>query len=103
MQASSHGTSSPPTRLVLTARCPFDVIERLHLEGDTYVRELATIGYLEGIQNAADADQIGGGATALEPFLGAESARWWQGLNAFWTGAAPYVRTADPTDRSSPG
>ncbi len=28
-----------------------ELIERLHLEGDAYVREAATIGLLEGIQN----------------------------------------------------
>jgi hypothetical protein len=28
----------------------FALIERLHLEGDTYVTELATIGFLESIQ-----------------------------------------------------
>lgn len=27
------------------------VIERLHIEGDKWVRELATIGLLEGVQN----------------------------------------------------
>lgn len=31
----------------------FDVVERLHLEGDAYVKELATVGLLEGIQNVA--------------------------------------------------
>ena len=34
----------------------FAVIERLHLEGDPYVRELATIGYLESLQNHAGHD-----------------------------------------------
>lgn len=31
----------------------FYAIERLHLEGDEYVKEAATIGLLEGIQNHA--------------------------------------------------
>jgi len=31
----------------------FAVIEALHVNGDEYVQELATIGYLEGIQTAA--------------------------------------------------
>ncbi len=29
----------------------FEVVEKLHLEGDDYVKEAATIGLLEGIQN----------------------------------------------------
>ena len=31
----------------------FDVIERLHIEGDDYVKEAATIGVLESLQNVA--------------------------------------------------
>lgn len=62
----------------------FGVIERLHLEGDDYVKELATIGYLEDLQN------IGGhhglNDQYFEPYLLPESRRWWKGLNAFWEG-----------------
>lgn len=62
----------------------FAVFERLHLEGDEYVKELATIGYLEGLQN------VGGHAGLtddhFEPFLLRETRRWWKGLNAFWEG-----------------
>ncbi|HEX8488768.1 MAG TPA: hypothetical protein VF642_09520 [Propionibacteriaceae bacterium] len=63
----------------VTVRCPRrgagDVFERLHLQGDPYVRELATIGYLEDLQNAAQREQIGSGSTPFVPFLGVESAR----------------------------
>jgi hypothetical protein len=31
----------------------FDVVERLHVEGDPYAKEAATIGLLEGLQNVA--------------------------------------------------
>ena len=31
----------------------FEIIERLHIEGDHYVKEAATIGILESIQNVA--------------------------------------------------
>ena len=60
----------------------FDVIERLHLEGDPYVKEAATIGALEGIQNVA-------GNTGVDPdefvqYLQPESAKRWQELNDFW-------------------
>ena len=67
----------------------FDVIERLHLEGDPYVKEAATIGTLEGIQNVA-------GNTGVDPdefvqYLQPESAKWWRQLNDFWNARIPYV------------
>jgi hypothetical protein len=68
------------------------VIERLHVEGDPYVREAATIGLLEGIQNAwannnADPE-------VFFPFLLPESARWWKSLNKFWSGESKHVGEA---------
>ncbi len=67
----------------------FEVIERLHLEGDDFVKEAATIGMLEGIQNVA-------GNSGLNPeefsqYLKAESAKWWRQLNDFWDGKIPNV------------
>ena len=61
-----------------------EVIERLHVDGDSYVKEAATIGLLEGIQSVAgwkgvDLDQF-------VPFLGAETREWWHRLNDFWDG-----------------
>jgi hypothetical protein len=65
------------------------LIERLHVEGDSYVREAATIGLLEGIQNTwghagTDPEMIG---RRLLP----ESRRWWGSLNKFWQKEIPYV------------
>jgi hypothetical protein len=72
----------------------FDVIEMLHTDGDEYVKELATIGYLEGIQTACshttDVRQ-----EEFEPYLGPQSRRWWRGLNAFWSGKIPRVTARD--------
>ncbi|MGH9941193.1 MAG: DUF7674 family protein [Pyrinomonadaceae bacterium] len=67
----------------------FEIIERLHLEGDAYVKEAATIGMLEGIQNVA-------GNSGVDPeeffrFLKPESAKWWGQLNDFWEGKIPFV------------
>jgi len=65
------------------------VIERLHVEGDDYVREAATIGLLEAIQNNwanNDADP-----EAFAHYLHRESARWWQSLNDFWSGKSKSV------------
>lgn len=74
-------------------RTSLDAIERLHVEGDAYVRELATIGYLESIQGA-----VGGNPAELKQFehlLGNESARWWRGLRSFWDGGSPAVLPED--------
>ena len=70
-------------------RTIFDMIERMHLEGDHYVKEAITIGLLEGIQNVA-------GNSGIDPeqfveYLKPESARWWRQLNDFWQAKIPYV------------
>lgn len=71
----------------------FWVIEELHVEGDQYVRELATIGYLEGFQNVSS--NRGVDPVYFEPYLGPEARRWWRGLNAFWQGEIPLVEPLD--------
>jgi hypothetical protein len=60
----------------------FAAIERLHIEGDAWVREAATIGILESLQNGnlhteTEPEQF-------RPHLGRESARWWDKLYRFW-------------------
>ena len=72
----------------------FEVIELFHIDGDEYVKQLATIGYLEGIQNACS-HTTDVGQQEFEPYLGPESRRWWRGLNAFWSGKAPAVQARD--------
>ncbi|MEL6338741.1 MAG: hypothetical protein AAFQ65_02460 [Myxococcota bacterium] len=64
----------------------FRAIEVLHLQGDEYVREFATIGVLEGIQNTAK------DPAAFEPFLQEESKKWWIKLNEFWSGQTPLLK-----------
>ena len=63
--------------------------ERLHLEGDDFVREAATIGLLEGLQNVAAHAEIA--SAVFLPYLRPESARWWVALNRFWAGKIPSV------------
>ena len=60
----------------------FAVVERWHLEGEHYVKEAATIGLLEGLQNVS-------GNNDLDPdvfvtWLGPQSKKWWAELDAFW-------------------
>ena len=67
----------------------FAEIERLHLEGKAYVKEAATIGCLEGLQNIMG--NRGLDAEVLVPFLGPESTKCWNQLNKFWSGEIRYV------------
>ena len=65
------------------------VIERLHVEGEHYVREAATIGLLEGIQNVWGNEGID--PELFVPYLLPESVRWWRSLNDFWSGKSKFV------------
>ena len=61
----------------------FAAIERLHVEGDHYVREAATVGLLEDLQNLI----LHSGGTDPEqfrPYFGPATAKWWDKLYGFW-------------------
>ena len=58
----------------------FAVVERLHVEGDPYVKEAATIGLLEGIQNHAG--HAGIDQEAFVKWLGPVSKEFWIALRA---------------------
>lgn len=60
----------------------FRSIEHLLCDGDDYVREAATIGILETLQNLASHGHTR--AKEYEPFLGEVSRRQWDALNRFW-------------------
>jgi hypothetical protein len=68
-------------------------IEILHSDTTHKVRELATIGYLESIQNKWSQDLINSNI----PFndLGENSKRWWIKLNAFWNGDITALKEND--------
>jgi hypothetical protein len=68
-----------------------DVIERLHVEGDTYVKELATIGYLEDLQHWADL-HTQTNRDDVVALLGPVSRAWWVAVDRYWSGASPMVR-----------
>lgn len=67
----------------------FEEIERLHLEGEPYVKEAATIGCLEGLQNIMGNRDLD--SKVFVKFLGPESTKWWDQLNKFWDGEIKYV------------
>jgi hypothetical protein len=64
-------------------------IERLHLHGDDQVKELATIGLLESIQNNWSHTDVD--PEAFVRYLPPESAKWWRSLERFWRGEIPFV------------
>jgi hypothetical protein len=61
----------------------FAVVERWHLEGDAFVREAATVGLLEDLQN----ENLHGSTTVreFEVFLHPESLKWWGKVDRFWS------------------
>jgi len=64
----------------------FNLIERLHVDGDDYVREAATIGFLEAVQNLSAQPDSGIDSGVFAPHLRPQSKRWWDALNDFWSG-----------------
>lgn len=68
-------------------RTIFDTIERLQIDGDHYVKEAATIGMLEGIQNVASNNGVD--PRVFVPYLGTESIKGWGALNDFWQTKIP--------------
>ncbi|MDR6955263.1 hypothetical protein J2X65_004642 [Ancylobacter sp. 3268] len=68
----------------------FAVVECWHTEGDDYVKEAATIGFLESLQNLSGGNdrQI----ATIEPWLGLETRRWWDKLDRFWDGDVVALR-----------
>lgn len=60
-----------------------DVVERWHLEGDDYVREAATIGLLEDLQNLNLHDRTS--PSDFIVWLRPETRRWWDKVEAFWS------------------
>jgi hypothetical protein len=60
----------------------FNLIERLLKNGEKSVKEAATIGFLEGVQNLSA--WAGISPEVFIPWLGHESKRDWDALNNFW-------------------
>jgi hypothetical protein len=73
----------------------FAAIERLVVEGDPDVSELAVVGYLESMQS----DTITGlgidPQEAFVPLLGPASRVWWDRLLRFWAGDPTALQVDD--------
>ena len=65
----------------------FNVVERWHLKGDAYVRQAASIGLLEDLQNTALHTTTV--PAAFLAWLRPESRRWWDKIEAFWEHSTP--------------
>lgn len=66
-----------------------DLIEKLHHSTYPKVQELATIGYLEGIQNVWGNNEVN--PKAIFDYLGSESKKWWVELSKFWRKEIKYI------------
>ena len=65
----------------------FDVVEQWHLQGEAYVREAASVGLLEDLQNTNLHD--GTQPADFERWLGPESKRWWKKVERYWSHREP--------------
>ncbi len=64
----------------------FKLVEKFHTEGEHYVREAATIGLLESLQNNLGIDE-----KRFVKYLKPETLKWWNELNKFWNGENKFV------------
>lgn len=63
-------------------RLALAVVERWLLEGDPYVKEAATIGFIETLQNNIEDDDT---RQRFFDLFGPEGQHWWKKLDLFWT------------------
>jgi len=67
----------------------FDVVERWHIKGDPYVKEAATVGLLEDLQNG-HLDRKNRSGDFL-PWLRPETLGWWTKVHEFWATGKPII------------
>ncbi|MDC0764202.1 hypothetical protein POF51_26130 [Brevibacillus sp. AG] len=71
----------------------FTVAEHLHINGDSYVKEAATIGFLEALQNVSSNYDLD--PEVFVRFLNPVSLQCWEALNRFWSGKSNSVVVED--------
>lgn len=67
----------------------FEVVENWHTKGDQYVKEAATIGLLEDLQNGHLHSQAR--AEDFLPWLRPNTLEWWMKVQEFWASGRPIV------------
>ena len=65
----------------------FGVVELWHIHGDLYVRQAASVGLLEGLQNSNLHRTTQ--PSDFKPWLRPESMRWWLKVERFWMFGEP--------------
>ena len=80
----------------------FRVVERWHTEGDERVRDAATVGLLENLQNLNLHDS-GTNPEQFRALLGPESQRCWDELAAFWEEFFCWQESQQPQAEKSEG
>lgn len=60
----------------------FQTVENWHINGDPYVKQAASIGLLEDLQNTNVVGEEVPAKVLL--YLGPESTRWWHKIQDFW-------------------
>ena len=64
----------------------FEFIELLHINGTEKTKELATVGYLEDLQNLTGGSETMEKYKIIYDYIGIESKKCWDKLNDFWNG-----------------
>jgi hypothetical protein len=67
----------------------FDVVERWHITGDPYVKEAATVGLLENLQNGHLHRKTR--PDDFLPWLRPETLEWWAKVHEFWATGKPII------------
>ncbi|WEK56090.1 MAG: hypothetical protein P0Y55_08595 [Candidatus Cohnella colombiensis] len=67
----------------------FEVVELMHSDGSDYVKEVATIGFFETLQNQLSNNNID--IDEFKSYLIPLSNTWWNHLLDFWNGKMEYV------------
>jgi hypothetical protein len=67
----------------------FNVVERWHIEGDPYVKEAATVGLLEDLQNGHLHRKTL--PDDFLPWLQPETLVWWTKVHDFWDKGRPII------------
>jgi len=70
----------------------FEFIELLHINGTEKTKELATVGYLEDLQNFTGGNETMEKYKIIYDYIGIESKKWWNKLNDFWNGNIKALR-----------
>ena len=79
----------------------FDFVERLIIEGDPEVKNIAVVGYLETLQTMAAWRPYG--SEVFVKWMRPESLRWWFQIHKWWEGGKSLIDIAIEEAKQSEG